>query len=107
MMTFAEGMITEESAEKAAEIVREVLEERFKDEDMVFHQILAKQRFDHDDDEYLDIYIVYEGDRKLLDPGWTSGLIGLISPQLTELGIPYPAGKSFIPKHEWDRIHRG
>ena len=106
MMTFAEGVITEEAAEKAAEIVREVLEERFKDEDLVFHQILALQRFDHDDDEYLEFYIIYEGDRKLLDPGWTKSLIGIVPPQLTELGIPYPAGKSFIPKHEWDEMRR-
>ena len=105
-MKFSDGMITEESAEKASEIVRQVLEERFKDEDLVFHKVFAEQRFDHDDDEYLEIYIVYEGDWKLLDPAWTKSLIGIISPQLTDLGIPYPAGKSFIPKREWDEMQR-
>ena len=105
-MKFNGGMITEESAEKAADIVREVLEERFGGGEMVFHQVFAKQRFDHDDDEYLHIYIVYEGDWKLLDPDWTRTLVGRITPQLTELGIPYPASKSFIPKYEWDEMHR-
>ena len=42
-MAFTEGMITEESAEKAAEILREVLEERFQDEALVFHQIIASR----------------------------------------------------------------
>lgn len=105
IMKFNGGAITEESANKATEIVRQVLEECFKNEGLVFHQILAKQRFDHDD-EYLHIYIVYEGDRNLLDPRWTNRLVGIISPQLAEIGIPYPASKSFIPKDEWEEMRQ-
>ncbi len=60
-------MIAKEVTDKVADIVRELLTERFKDE-FVFDPIIVEPKFDHDDEEYLNIYIVFDGDQDRLDP---------------------------------------
>ena len=93
-------MTTKMKLDQVADIVREILSDRFGDE-FVFDPIDVIPRVDHDGDEYLHIYIVFDGDQQLLDPEWTLGLGVRIWPQLIELGFPNPPAKSFIERSEW------
>ena len=90
--------------DKVADIVRQDLDECFGDK-LVFDPILVANRVDHDDEDYLHIIIIYEGDRKHLDPSVTVGLVRRITPQLLELGVPWPPSKSFVDKSEWEEYY--
>ena len=90
-------------------IVREVLEDRFK-EKFVFDPVLVVPAVDEfgdgDGSAYLRILIIFDGDQKQLDPGWTSGLIGRIEPKLIDAGIEEFPSPSFIEKSEWLSLNR-
>ena len=99
-MTTTLATVTDE----VANIVRQILEEKFGDA-IVFDPIEVRPRIDHDGDEYLHIYIVYDGDGKLIDPGWSLGFVGLIIPELLELGVESLPSKSFVEKSEWEEVY--
>ena len=99
-------MYSREVADKVGKLVGDSLRERFKDE-FVFGPILVEPAIDHDGDEYLDIFIIYEGDYKKLDPGWTVGLTVRLSEELLALGVNTVCGHSFVPKHEWEQVFKG
>ena len=90
-------------------IVREILEDRFRDE-FVFEPVLAVPAVDEfgdgDGSTCLRIMIIFDGDQKQLDPGWTSGLIGRIEPKLIDVGIEEFPSPSFIEKSEWLSLNR-
>ena len=94
-------MTSQAVRDKVADLVRQDLEERVGDK-LTLDPILVFDRVDHDDDDYLDIIIVYDGDRKHLDPDTTIGLVGRITPQLLELGTPWPPSRSFVERSEWE-----
>ena len=73
--------------DKIAAIVKDLLTERFQDE-FVFDPIIVEPEIDHDGDEYLKIYVVFDGDQKNLDPGWTLGLSGRVWQEVAEMGVP-------------------
>ena len=52
------------------------------------------------------ITIVFGGDQKKLDPGWTSGLIRRIKPKLIAAGIEQFPSPSFVEKSEWLSLYR-
>ena len=52
----------------------QILEEKFGDK-LVFDPIEVIPKIDLDGDEYLHIYMVYDGDAKLLDPSWDIGIL--------------------------------
>ena len=80
--------------------VRNLLFERFGDT-FDFDPILVERELDDDGDEYVHVYIVFDGDQDELDPSWTSGLSGQLWPLLAEMGFTGPPSKSFIEKSEW------
>ncbi len=92
-----------ELKDRVSAIVRETLNGKFKDE-FTFEPIAVVEDIDEfidDEQEYIEIFIVFDGDPERLDPGWTSGFIRHIRPQLIEAGawqVPIP---SFIEKSEW------
>ena len=86
--------------DRVASIVRQLLSERFADT-FDFGPILVEREFDHDGDEYVHVYIVFDGDQDELDPSWTSSLSGRLWPHLVEMGFDSPPSKSFIEKSEW------
>ena len=90
-------------------IVREILEDRFQGT-FVFDPVLAVPEVDEfgdgDGSAYFRILIIFDGDRKQLDPGWTSGLIGRIRPKLIDAGIEEFPSPSFIGKSEWLNLNR-
>ena len=72
---------------KVADLVRQDLEGRLGDK-LVFDPIHRRlTEVDHDDEDYLDITIIYDGDRKHLDSDTTVGLVDRITPRLLELGV--------------------
>ena len=99
-------MISKSVTDQVAKIVEGHLKERFKDE-FVFDPIIVRPQIDHDGDEYLDIFIVFSGDQKKLDPDWTLGLVPLITTDLIELGVSNVPSKSFVEKSEWETIYHG
>ena len=99
-------MIEATVPDKVAKIVEDLLEERFGNEDdLVFEQVRVIPKVDHDGDEYLHIYVVFDGDQKLLDPDWTLSLYELVTPYLLELGVLNPPSKSFVEKSDWEEVY--
>ncbi len=99
-------MITKKQADKIQVIVKDILNERFNGQ-LVFDPIVVKNAVDHDGLDYIRIYIVYDGDRALLDPSWTAGFAGRIIPKLMELGINEFPIKSFVDRPGWDAVQEG
>ena len=100
--------LTDEVMAKVADIVRRTLDEKFEGLPMEFDDIMVEVRREpYDYDEfYLDIKILYVGERKLLDPDWTSRLVGIILPKMEAEGIHVSnvPSKTFISKREWEEI---
>ena len=98
--------ITEEQKQELADTAMALLQERFTPDEFVFGPIVIVKRRDFYDD-YLHIYIVYQGDRKNLDPGWTGRMSGRLRPKLREFGIDHIPCSSFVPKRGWEEVHVG
>ena len=97
--------LTNEVKQKVIDLVREDLTEKFGPEDPItFDPIVIDLRYDPDDEPYLHIYVVYDGDQELLEPLWTADLIGRMWPKLIDMGIPSLPGKSFVEKSEWEEV---
>ena len=99
----------EQRHERVADIVRNTLMERFADQ-FVFDPIkvipVVDEYGDGDGRTYLRIMIVFDGDQKALDPGWTSGLIRRIRPKLVDAGVTEFPSPSFVKKSEWPQLER-
>ncbi len=95
----------QEIIERVEAFVRKDLRERFKDE-FVFDPIIVNPELDHYGDEFLHIYIIYDGDQKRLDSKWTLGIEGRLLDHLPENELPHTPGHSFIPRTEWKRIYK-
>ena len=93
-------MTTLLDTDQITSIVRELLLQRFGGT-FDFDPIIVEREFDHDGDEYVHVYIVFDGNQDELDPSWTSSLIGRLWPHLVEMGFSSPPSKSFIEKSEW------
>lgn len=100
-------MISEGDRAKIVSITRRLLEDRFKD-DFVFDPIAAVPKIDEYGDEYVEIYIVFDGDQKKLDPVWTHRMTGLIIDELEAVGVALlqSPGESFVKKSDWNRLYR-
>ena len=92
--------------DKVEEIVRELLDERFGDE-FVFDPIEITPRvFDDGEyaEDYLQIFIVFDGDSERLPPSWTGTLARRIRPAMMKMGWEISISKSFVEKSEWEEI---
>ena len=98
--------INTEIPDKVAGMVKDLLTERFQDE-FVFDPIIVEPEIDHDGDEYLKIYVVFDGDQKNLDPGWTLGLSARVWQEVAEMGVPGVPGISYVEKSEWEELFAG
>ena len=100
--------ITQEILDRAGDIAREMLEERFTPDGFVFDPIIVERKIDHYGDEYIDILIVFDGKISLLDPGWTVGLPVRMRSMMAEEGINLARviGTGFEIKVEWDYIQK-
>ena len=76
-------------------------------DDVAFHKILVKpdlEKYDDDDLDYLEVWVVYEGEREQLRPGRTVDLVVALRRRLydegiTEFPVPYMAKKSEWEEH--------
>ena len=91
--------ISLETQEKAKEIVRSELTDRLFGKVRI-ESIRASPMLDATDDEFLQISVVYAGNRKDLDPGVLNGLHQQIKPRLLALGIRTVPSVSYIHKTE-------
>ena len=94
------------TTERISAIIKQHLAERFTDE-FSFGPIVPVLRTDYSDPEgrdYLEIYIVFDGDQKDLDPRWTVGLPRRIRPQLAEIGFTNMIMTSWVHCSEWEDL---
>ena len=94
------------TTERISAIIKQHLAERFTDE-FSFGPIVPVLRIDYSDPEgrdYLEIYIVFDGDQKDLDARWTVGLPDRIRPQLAEIGFTNMIMTSWVHCSEWDDL---
>lgn len=98
-------MITQEQKDKVSEIVAAALCERFKD-DFAFGPIVVESVADEWDDDYLNITVVFDGNQKRLDPGWTITLVRRVRPQLYEAGVKEFPVIRYVAKPTWARWMR-
>ena len=94
-------ILTDEKAEKVAEITRNLLEERFGD-DFVFDPIIVKARVDHYDNDYVEIQVVYDGDYDKLDIKWMLGLTRRMRPALLAMDLDDHPSHHFTEKSDWE-----
>ena len=94
---------TEKTLRRVESIVREMLDERYgEEEDMTFDPIVAIPRVAYDGLEYVKVYIGFEGDETRLDASWYGRMSLNITRQFTEEEISSYAAPSLVPKSEWD-----
>ncbi len=83
----ANPTVTEDPTGMIGTMIREMLEEQFKDL-FLFDPIVVEVKTDHEGDDYLHTYIVFDGDFDKLDPGWTVDLSEKLWPHTKALGYP-------------------
>ena len=98
-------MITQQQQDKVSEIVGAALRERFKGE-FVFDPIVVESVADEWDDDYLNVTVVFDGDRKRLDPGWTITLVRRVRPQLYAADVKEFPVIRYVAKPTWARWMR-
>ena len=99
-------MIDAAVPEKVVGIVTDILDKRFGDVDgLTIEQVKVIPKIDHDGDDYLHIFVIFDGDQKLLDPKWTLTLYSRIAPQLMELGVESLPTRSFVEKSDWEEVY--
>ena len=100
-----EPIVTQDPTGVIGIMTREMLEEHFQDL-FVFNPIVVEVKTDHEGDDYLHTYIVFDGDFDKLDPGWTMQLGGKLWPHTKALGYPAIPIQSFVAKSEWKTLQR-
>lgn len=92
---------TDATIQYVTKTIKSTLEESFKGE-ILFDPIIVEPRFDHEGDEYLHTYIVFDGDMENLDPAWTHRLRGIILDKTEEDEVFSVPSISFVGKEEWE-----
>ena len=103
--TNEETVITEDPTGEIGMLIRGMVEEHFEDL-FVFNPIIVEVKTDHEGDDYLHAYIVFDGDFDKLDPGWTVDLPGKLWPYTKAMGYPAIPIQSFVSKSEWKQLQR-
>lgn len=99
-------MFDVQRTDEVVKTVQDILTERFENDPIAFGPIVVEPAIDHDDDDYMRITIVFEGDPDLLDPSWSLDLTRLIGLELSQKdieGFDY-ISKRYVEKSEWEAI---
>ena len=94
--------ITSDTTDRVAAIIGDTLNGWFQPH-LHFAPIVVRQR--HDDwygEDYLEAWIVWEGDYAYMDHRRTIGLNTTIEPQMDALGVDLLLHPHFIAKWEWE-----
>ena len=95
--------ITEELLENVGAAVKIRLKEVYGDS-LVFDPVFVERKFDFYGEDYMHIYIVFEGDEKVFEAKWRVGIEWLIRSDLDELGVKKSPSHSISKKSEWDEL---
>ncbi len=88
--------------EQVAAIIGDTLNGWFE-EHLRFDPIIVRQRYDDwYDEDYLEAWIVWEGDHSKMDHLLTGGLPVTIAPRLDALGVDLRLHPLYIAKWEWE-----
>ena len=96
-------MKTEEMCETLAGLVKERLSDIFEGR-ITFDPVIVENKTDFYGEDYLHIYVVFDGDEKLLESKWPVVPARLIDPELDEFGVKKTPSHSFSKKSEWDEL---
>lgn len=96
--------ITEELLENLGAIVRVRLKEVYGDS-LTFDPVFVERKFDFYGEDYMCIYVVFDGPEKVFKAKWGGlGIEWLISSDLDELGVKKTPSYSISKKSEWDEL---
>ncbi len=95
--------ITEELLEKIGEIVKIRLHEVYGDS-LTFDPVFVERKFDFYGEDYMHIYIVFDGPEEVFEAKWDVGNEWLIGPDLDKLGVKKVLSHSISKKNEWDEL---
>ena len=94
--------ITQDTTDQVAAIIGDTLNGWFQPH-LRFDPIVVRQRYDDwYGEDYLEAWIVWEGDYAYMDHSRTNGLSLDIGPQLDELGVELFIHTHYIAKWEWE-----
>lgn len=94
--------ITSDITDQVAAIIGDTLNGWFQP-DLQFGPIVVRQQYDDwYDEDYLEVWIVWEGDYAYMDHSRTNGLSLDIEPQLDALGVDLFIHPHYIAKWEWE-----
>ena len=99
----AEKTAAKSVTDKVAAIFRSHLESRFGDQ-LVFDPIRVVPKLSQFGDEYLYVYIVFDGDADVLDPNWVISLYRRMRSELLDLGVTSIPVHSFVERKEYLEI---
>lgn len=85
---------------KIERVVRQGLEEQFKNE-YVFDPIVVASHEDPFGDERVHVYVVYNGKGRKPGPLWTAGLIGYIQEHVSQEELPLMPMVRLFSKRDW------
>ena len=89
--------ISADTQARAEGIIRAGLDAQFRGK-IKFADVRARPMLDQDEEEFLNVSVVYEGDRKSLEPGLCNSLYQEIEDQLLEIGVCTVPSISYIDK---------
>ena len=89
-------------AEQVAGIIGDTLNGWFAG-DLCFDPVVVRQRYDDwYDEDYLEAWIVWEGNHDKMDPSLTITLHRYVYPYLDEVGIDVRLHPRFVARWDWD-----
>ena len=89
--------ISDEIQKKAKHVIWNGVNSHFKGK-VRFADIYASPMLDQDEDEFLNVLVVYEGDRKGLEPHLCNSLYQEIRGQLFDIGLSTIPSISYVEK---------
>lgn len=97
--------ITKDITDQVATIIGDTLNGWFQPH-LNFDPIIVRQRYDDwYGEDYLEAWIVWEGDHDYMDHSRINGLPLDIEPELDELGVNLSVHQHYVAKWEWDLMH--
>lgn len=98
--------ISRMAAAEVAGAVAYWLREYYKDPRFI-SSVVAIPVFDHDDEEYLDIMVVFDGEYEKLDFYCREAIRDKLDQKVEDLRIAAPHMLSFTSKKDWDTMYCG
>ena len=69
-----------------------------------FDPVIVENKTDFYGEDYLHVYVVFDGDEKLLESKQPMPFSRIIDPELDEFGVEKTPSHSYSKKSEWDEL---